>query len=205
MTEITRVPLRPIAKGSLTKLWIGVIVAIALAVLLAWSLAPKGYGLTVIEEGTGPSPTADDVVFVNYVGTLNDGTVFEETQPIPLPPQLRELLPDGNPLPLQGVVPGFVEGVTQMKKGGRYELRIPSDKAYGADVPPGSPIPPNSDLTFDIELVDFMSNAEFERRVQVITQMMQQQQGAVMGAPGGAPGGEAPMGEPQPGPMPPPQ
>ena len=77
MTEITRVPLRPIAKGSLTKLWIGVIVAVGLALLLAWSLAPQGYGLTVLEEGEGPTPSADDVIFVNYTGKLADGTVFD--------------------------------------------------------------------------------------------------------------------------------
>ena len=67
-----------------------------------------------------------------------------------------------------------------------------SEEAYGADVPPGSPIPPNADLTFEVELVDFMSRAEFDRRIQTITQMMQQQ-GAMMGAPGG----DAPMGEPE--------
>lgn len=200
MTEITRVPLRPIAKGSLTKLWIGVIVAIGLAVLLAWSLAPKGYGLTVIEEGSGPNPTTSDVIFVNYVGKLSDGTVFDQSQPIPLPPQLRELLPDGNPLPLDGVVPGFTEGAVQMQKGGKYELRIPAEKAYGSDVPPGSPIPPDADLTFEVELIDFMSAAEFDRRVQAITQMMQQQ-GMMPGGPGAGPNAPAPT----PGPLPPPQ
>ncbi|GAB5348125.1 FKBP-type peptidyl-prolyl cis-trans isomerase [Alteriqipengyuania sp. 357] len=187
MTEITRVPLRPIAKGSLTKLWIGVIVAIGLAVLLAWSLVPQGYGLTVIEEGEGPNPTTEDVVFVKYTGKLDDGTVFEETQPLPLPPQAQGLFPEGNPIPLENMIPGFTEGVLQMQKGGKYELRIPADQAYGATPPPGAPIPPNADLTFDIELVDFMSRPEFQQRVQVITQMMQEQQGAMMGAPGGAP------------------
>ena len=190
MTEITRVPLRPIAKGSLTKLWIGVIVAIALAVLLAWSLAPQGYGLTVLEEGTGPTPEDTDVAFVKYVGRLDDGTVFDESQPLPIP--VEGIFPEGNPLPIDGVVPGFAEGLKQMQAGGRYELRIPSEEAYGADVPPGSPIPPNADLTFEVELIDFMSRAEFDRRIQTITQMMQQQ-GAMMGAPGG----EAPMGGPE--------
>ena len=118
MTEITRVPLRPIAKGSLTKLWIGVIVAIALAVLLAWSLAPQGYGLTVLEEGTGPTPEDTDVAFVKYVGRLDDGTVFDESQPLPIP--VEGIFPEGNPLPIDGVVPGFAEGLKQMQAGGRY-------------------------------------------------------------------------------------
>ena len=198
MTEVTRVPLRPIAKGSLAKLWIGVIVAVALAVLLAWSLAPKGYGLTVLEAGEGPTPSADDVIFVNYVGKLADGTVFDQSQPLPIP--VEGVFPEGNPLPLGNMIPGFTEGALQMQKGGKYELRIPPSEGYG-DEPRTDPqtgeviIPANSELIFEVELIDFMSRAEFERRVQVITQMMQQQQGAMMG---GMPGGEPPVGEPAP-------
>ena len=41
MTEVTRVPLQPVAKGSLTKLWIGVIVAALIGVGLAWAAVPK--------------------------------------------------------------------------------------------------------------------------------------------------------------------
>lgn len=197
MTEITRVPLRPIAKGSLTKLWIGVIVAIGLAVLLAWSLAPQGYGLTVLEEGEGPTPTEEDVIFVNYTGRLADGTVFDQSQPLPLP--VEGIFPEGNPLPLGNMIPGFVEGAKQMRKGGRYELRIPPSEGYG-DEPRTNPqtgetvIPANSDLIFEVEMIDFMSRAEFDRRVEVITRMMEQQQGAMMGGPGGQP----PMGQPLP-------
>lgn len=190
MTEITRVPLRPIAKGSLAKLWIGVIVAVALAVLLAWSLAPKGYGLSVLEAGEGPHPQAGDVVFVNYVGKLKNGKVFDQSQPLPLPPQAQGLFPEGNPLPLDNMIPGFTEGALQMQKGGKYELRIPPDKGYGDEekVNPQTGevvIPANSELIFEVEMIDFMSRAEFDRRVQTITQLMQQQ-GAMMGPPDGA-------------------
>jgi FKBP-type peptidyl-prolyl cis-trans isomerase FkpA len=190
MTEITRVPLRPIAKGSLAKLWIGVIVAVALAVLLAWSLAPKGVEVTVLEPGSGPSPSAGDVIFVNYTGKLEDGTVFDQSQPLPLPPQAQGLFPEGNPLPLDNMIPGFVEGATKMQKGGKYQLHIPANMAYG-DEEKTNPqtgevvIPANSDLIFDVDMIDFMTRAEFDRRVQVITQMMQQQ-GGMMGPPDGA-------------------
>ncbi|MAO04647.1 MAG: peptidylprolyl isomerase [Citromicrobium sp.] len=192
MTEITRVPLRPIAKGSLAKLWIGVIVAVALAVLLAWSLAPKGVEVTVLEAGSGPSPSAGDVIFVNYTGKLEDGTVFDQSQPLPLPPQAQGLFPEGNPLPLDNMIPGFVEGATKMQKGGKYQLRIPANMAYG-DEEKTNPqtgevvIPANSDLIFDVDMIDFMTRAEFERRVQVITQMMQQQGGMMGPADGAAP------------------
>ena len=192
MTEITRVPLRPIAKGSLAKLWIGVIVAVALAVLLAWSLAPKGVEVTVLEAGSGPSPSAGDVIFVNYTGKLEDGTVFDQSQPLPLPPQAQGLFPEGNPLPLDNMIPGFVEGATKMQKGGKYQLRIPANMAYGdeekTDPQTGEVvIPANSDLIFDVDMIDFMTRAEFERRVQVITQMMQQQGGMMGPADGAAP------------------
>lgn len=196
MTEITRVPLRPIAKGSLAKLWIGVIVAVALAVLLAWSLSPKGVELTVVQPGTGPSPSDDDVIFVNYVGRLDDGTVFDESRPLPLPPQAQGIFPEGNPLPLGNMIPGFTEGAKKMQKGGKYELHIPADQGYGAEPPAGAPIPPNADLTFDVELIDFMSREEFDRRVAMITALMQQQ-GAMPGmTPGDLPPPDAaPMPE----------
>ena len=192
MTEITRVPLRPIAKGSLAKLWIGVIVAVALAVLLAWSLAPKGVEVTVLEAGSGPSPSAGDVIFVNYTGKLEDGTVFDQSQPLPLPPEAQGMFPEGNPLPLSNMIPGFTQGALDMQKGGKYQLRIPANMAYG-DEEKTNPqtgevvIPANSDLIFDVDMIDFMTRAEFERRVQVITQMMQQQGGMMGPADGAAP------------------
>ena len=46
-----------------------------------------------------------------------------------------------------------------MQKGGRYKIRIPAAQAYGANPPPGSPIPPNSDLLFDIKVLEVVKNA----------------------------------------------
>jgi FKBP-type peptidyl-prolyl cis-trans isomerase FkpA len=196
MTEITRVPIQPIARGSLTKLWLGVAAAIALAAGLAWAALPKGVDVDVVAEGTGASPTRDDVVFIRYTGKLADGTVFDQSQDVNLP--IEGLLPEGSPLPLSRMIPGFAEGVTQMKKGGRYTLFIPGEKAYGAegqaDQQGKQVIPPNADLTFDIELIDFMSEADFQRRIQVLQQAMQMQQGQ-----GGQSGGE---GAPVPAPAP---
>ena len=88
-------------------------------------------------------------------------------------------------------VPGFAEGLVQMKKGGKYKLEIPSDKAYGASPPPGSPIPANADLVFEIELVDFMTRQDAERRFRMLQQMMQMQQGGA-GGPDGPPPVPAP-------------
>ncbi len=183
MTEVTRVPLQPIAKGSLTKLWLAVGAAVLIAAGVAWAAAPQGIELTTLVEGSGPNPTEDDVVFVNYVGKLEDGTVFDQSQPIPIP--IEGIFPEGNPFPLEegATIPGFAEGLKQVQRGGSYVLEIPSELAYGSDPQPGSPIPPNADLTFELEVIDFMSQAEFEQRLQALQQMMMQQQGA-LGAPG---------------------
>lgn len=174
MAEVTRVPLQPIAKGSLTKLWLGVLVAVLLAAVLVWVSLPKGLSVDVVRAGEGESPTAEDVVFVNYTGKLADGTVFDQSQSMPLP--IPGIFPDGTPLPLGDMIPGFRDALLQTQKGGQYEIFIPADQAYGADVPEGGPIPPNSDLYFDIEVIDFMSRDEFQSRVSTFQQMMMQQQ-----------------------------
>ncbi|MXO74641.1 peptidylprolyl isomerase [Altererythrobacter aerius] len=179
MTDITRVPLQSIARGSLTKLWLAIAAAVLLAAGLAWAALPGGVEVDTIAEGTGPSPTAEDVVFVKYTGKLADGTVFDQSQALPFP--TGGIIPDGMPMQVSGVVPGFSEALQKMQKGGKYLVRIPADKAYGASPPPGAPIPPNADLVFEVELVDFMSEADAQRRFQVLQQMMQGQQ---QGAPG---------------------
>lgn len=191
MTEITRVPLQPIAKGSLAKVWLGVAAAVALGAGIAWASVPAGVEVETLAEGTGPTPGPDDVVFIKYVGKLPDGKEFDRSQQLPFP--TNGLIPDGMPMQVKGVVPGFAEGLQKMRKGGKYTVHIPSKLAYGANPPPNSPIPPNADLTFEVEMVDFMSEADAQRRFEVLQKMMQSQQGqpGEQGAPGTqpAPGG----------------
>jgi FKBP-type peptidyl-prolyl cis-trans isomerase FkpA len=187
MTEITRVPIQPVAKGSLTKLWIGVILAVLVGAGLAWAAVPRGVSVDTEVAGTGPMPKNGDVVFIKYKGKLAaDGTVFDESRDIPLP--VEGIFPEGTPFPLEegATIPGFFEGLKQMQKGGKYDLFIPADKAYGATPPQGAPIPPNADLEFEIEVIDIMTKATFERNLGILQQAMQSQMG---GAQGGAPGG----------------
>ncbi len=181
MTEITRVPLQPIEKGSLTKLWLAIILAILIGAGIAWAAVPQGVKLDTLIAGEGPTPGAEDVVFVKYVGKLDDGTVFDQSQDLPLP--VQGIFPEGNPLPLDQMVAGFRDGAMQMQKGGKYELFIPADQGYGATPPPGAPIPPNADLTFEVELVDFMSRDDFQRRIGLLQQAMGQAQVEAQGAP----------------------
>lgn len=192
MAEVTRVPIKPISRGSLVMLFLGIVIGLAIAGAFAWATAPKGVDVDVVKAGTGDNPKASDVVFVHYTGKLADGTVFDQSQAIPLP--VPGILPEGTPLPLENMVPGFREAALQMQRGGKYTVEIPADKAYGAEgrmnPQTGEGVPPNADLTFEIELVDFMPMAEVERRFQQMQQMMAQQ------APPAGEGGAAPVPAP---------
>ena len=188
MTEVTRVPIRPIAKGSLTKIWLGVIIAVLLGAGLAWAAVPKGFSIDTLVAGEGPTPQEGDMVFVKYKGSLaSTGEVFDESQDIPLP--VEGIFPEGSPFPIEAgsTIDGFYEGLQQMQKGGKYELYIPSEQAYGAEPPPGSPIPANADLVFEIEVIDFMDRETFDRNLSILQQAMQSQLGAPEGAPQGPP------------------
>lgn len=178
MAEVTRVPLQPISRGSLVMLFVGIVIGLLLAAAFAWFTAPKGVSVDEVRAGTGDHPSATDVVFVHYTGKLEDGTVFDRSQPFPLP--IEGVLPEGTPLPLENMVPGFREAALKMQRGGKYIVEIPAEKAYGAEgrINPqtGEGVPANADLTFEIELVDFMSMEEVEQRFQTLQQMMAPQQ-----------------------------
>jgi FKBP-type peptidyl-prolyl cis-trans isomerase FkpA len=184
MTEITRVPLQPIAKGALTKLWLGVAAAALAAGAVVWTSLPPSVDVEVVKEGAGASPTETDVVTINYKGTLPDGKVFDEGQ--------------GAKLPMQGIIPGFVEALEQMKPGGKYKVVIPSAKAYGKEGAPG--IAPNTDLTFEIELIKVQGRAQAEAEMQA-EQMKAMEAAAAAAEKGGAKSGAGapPGGMPQPG------
>ena len=62
MAEVTRVPIQPVAKGSLTKLWLGVMIAILLGGGLAWAAMPKGLSVDTIVAGEGATPGIGDAI-----------------------------------------------------------------------------------------------------------------------------------------------
>ncbi len=96
----------------------------------------------VEKEGTGDAPKDSDTVVVNYKGTLTDGKEFDNSYTRGEPLSFR----------LDGVIPGWTEGLKNIKKGGKIKLVIPPDLAYGKTGVPG--IPANSTLVFDVELLD---------------------------------------------------
>ncbi|HAR9402698.1 TPA: FKBP-type peptidyl-prolyl cis-trans isomerase, partial [Salmonella enterica] len=96
----------------------------------------------VEKEGTGEAPKDSDTVVVNYKGTLIDGKEFDNSYTRGEPLSFR----------LDGVIPGWTEGLKNIKKGGKIKLVIPPALAYGKTGVPG--IPANSTLVFDVELLD---------------------------------------------------
>ncbi|MGF6770084.1 FKBP-type peptidyl-prolyl cis-trans isomerase FkpA [Paraburkholderia sp. GAS199] len=116
----------------------------AMAAAPATEKLPSGVVVQHLTQGTGAKPTADNVVKVNYRGTLADGTEFDSSAK------------HGGPatFPLNRVIPCWTQGVQTMKVGGKAKLTCPAATAYG-ERGVGT-IPPNSDLTFEVELVDIV-------------------------------------------------
>lgn len=96
----------------------------------------------VERAGSGASPKDSDTVVVNYKGTLIDGKEFDSSYSRGQPLTFR----------LDGVIPGWTEGLKKIKKGGKIHMVIPPELAYGKSGVPG--IAPNSTLVFDVELLD---------------------------------------------------
>ena len=104
---------------------------------------PSGLQYIVIKEGKGDSPTDDDTVSVDYVGTLIDGTKFDSSYDRGQPATF----------PVTGVIKGWTEALKLMKPGSKLKLFIPSDLAYG-ERGAGKDIGPNATLVFEVELKD---------------------------------------------------
>ena len=102
---------------------------------------PDGLQYKVITNGDGIIPASNDVVTVNYRGTLIDGTEFDNSIKRGRPAQF----------PVGNVIHGWMEALTQMKVGSKWEIFVPSELAYGERGRPG--IPPNSVLIFEVELL----------------------------------------------------
>ncbi|CAM2139801.1 Peptidyl-prolyl cis-trans isomerase [Pararobbsia alpina] len=102
---------------------------------------PSGVVVEHLVDGNGPKPTAADTVKVNYRGTLANGTEFDSSAK------------HGGPatFPLGRVIPCWTQGLQTIKVGGKAKLTCPAATAYGERGI--GPIPPNSDLTFEVELV----------------------------------------------------
>jgi len=121
----------------------------ALVVLLGacgGSPAPTGPSNLVVEDlvvGVGASAASGDTLTVHYVGTLSNGTKFDSSYDRGQPFTFR--------LGAGAVIPGWDQGLVGMRVGGRRRLTIPPHLGYGSRA--NGPIPANSTLVFEVELV----------------------------------------------------
>lgn len=186
--SVTAVPLQPTPRRVIVILLVGLAILAAAGAALAWAgtrdanaeffasnageegvvTTASGLQYKVLEKGQGPNPTDQDHVFITYKGELLNGEVFDQSQqPVDFP--------------VQGVVPGFSEALKLMPRGSRMTVWIPPQLGYGTEDrkdPTGKVvIPANSVLKFDIGMLGFLPEAQF-----------QQMQMGMMGQPGaGAP------------------
>ena len=143
---------RPANTGRAVKLWLGFILVIAAAIGLAWygakSVRDRTVQVRTVQAGSGPTVMPNDGVMIEYEGWLEDGKMFDSSQ-------------GKGPVPLLAsqTIPGFADALSRMQRGGRYHVHIPARLAYGANPPPGGPIPPNADLEYDVHVVQIVPNA----------------------------------------------
>lgn len=105
----------------------------------------SGLQYEVIKMGTGPKPTAQSTVKVDYVGTLIDGTEFDSSVKRKEPATF----------PVSGVIPGWTEALQLMPVGSKFKLYLPASIAYGAQGA-GETIKPFSTLIFEVELLEIL-------------------------------------------------
>jgi len=102
----------------------------------------SGLRYRILRAADGRKPGPRSYVEVNYRGWLNNGREFDSSYK----------RGETTKFPLDGVIPGWTEGLQLVSEGGMIELWIPSDLGYGSSGSPGS-IPPNATLHFIVELV----------------------------------------------------
>ncbi len=108
----------------------------------------SGLQYKVVRKGKGKQPGSTDTVKVHYEGKLIDGTKFDSSYDRGQPADF----------PVSGVIPGFSEGLMEMKEGAKHTLYIPAAQAYGENGP--ASIGPNQALIFEVELIEVVSQAD---------------------------------------------
>ncbi len=95
--------------------------------------------------GTGPAVSPGKRITCEYVGKFENGKTFDSS------------IDHGKPFKyiqgITGLIPGWVEGASTMKEGGKRRLYIPYKLGYGSEGTPDGTIPPNANLIFELEIL----------------------------------------------------
>ena len=195
--SVTTVPIRPIARGSVLKLWLALAILTAAAVAFAWYgtagqqviTTESGVRYRVLEDGSGPTVTPNDAVALRYKLHVNslDSEVVQDSDQTGQPFVATTAM----------VYPGFGEALQKMRAGGSYVLWLPPGTHEQGQLRPGTPFTANDTLVFEIQVVQVaegMAPMLQMQRMQEMQRAMQGVEGAPPGAEGAAPGG-APGGE----------
>ena len=188
MSSVTAVPLQPLSRGTVAKLWIGLLIVVLLGIGLAWigtasqqiTTTASDVRYRVVDEGEGEKMTPADLAFVNTELRGPDGRVLQPDQGQP------------QPLTLQSSPPWLAEIVAEMRQGGAYQLFVPATTLTN-----GAPLPPESGIQAGDRVELRIRVAQIARGMAAMQQMM--------GGPGGprgpaGPGGaEGPSGPAGPG------
>ena len=130
---------------------------------------PSGLIYKIIQKGTDVKPADGTSVNISYAGYLEDGTSFdsnyEEVAKAYGKYDANRAVQGGyKPFPFEagkkdGMIPGFLEGLSLMSFGDKAIVIIPSNLAYGASGA-GGVIPPNANLVFEIEMTEIKTEAK---------------------------------------------
>ncbi|HLP65398.1 peptidylprolyl isomerase [Flavobacterium sp.] len=122
---------------------------------------PSGLIYKVIQPGSGNKPAAGTTVNINYAGFLEDGTLFDSSiksveEKFGKYNTMKDQQNGYSPIPFQigtkeGLIPGFIEAIEQMKIGEKAVFVIPPQLGYGAQGA-GNVIPPNATIVFELEM-----------------------------------------------------
>jgi len=173
MSAVTAVPLRPLAKGSVPKLWLAVGLLVLVAAGLGWwgtrglqrAAMPSGVQYQVIREGSGELISSADIVLVHFVGRHQNGEVFADTRREQQPLQATT----------DNFLPGIGEGLKLMRKGSVYRFWVPP-AIWRSQASANIPFDPNETLTFDVQVADVQFGAVALRRQQQMQELQRQLQ-----------------------------
>lgn len=113
------------------------------------NIQKEGVKITTLQEGKGEVVKKGDILVVNYTGKLANGTVFDSN----VDPKFEHVDPFIFELGTDGMIKGWNMGIEGMKVGEKRMVEISPEFAYG-EAGVGNIIPPNSTLTFEIELLE---------------------------------------------------